>query len=794
MPTAGSLRRGVARVFSMPPREILDRVRQYAAARADLHRYRTGHSFARPESQPESPGRFFFTPAETPALLTELKRVVPRQTNEIVVRAERICRHHFDLLGYEDLDYGAEIDWHLDAVHGRRAPLKPWFKVKYLDFDEVGDSKVIWELNRHQHLVTLAKAYRITGEEKFVREILAQWTSWHKSNPYPMGVNWASSLEVAFRSLSWIWTFFLLLDSPLFTAELRRNWRDALSVSGRHVETYLSTYFSPNTHLLGEALALFFLGTLFPELRLAKRWQRRGWEILNREAARQVRADGFYFEQSTYYHVYALDMFMHARILAGLNGMSIAPEFDRTLERMLEVLLLLSRAGIPLSIGDDDGGRLFDPRRNHAEQMLDPLATGAVLYGRGDFKFLAGAPREETLWLLGLQGLADFDSLPESEPTPDSTALPDSGIYLMHETSGQQLQIDAGPLGAGSGGHGHADALSIGLVRQGHPLLVDPGTFEYVGDSGERARLRGTRAHNSLEVDGHGQSNPAGPFSWSSFPDVKVEKWIVGREFDFFHGTQDGYSRLASPVLHQRWVFHARDSFWVVRDVAQGSGSHQLDISWHIGPTLRPENSSPFVFSNGRSDLALLTPEGHTWSQSVGREYCSPVYGRRTGGSVISFGAHTQLPMDFVTLVMAVEQGQLDLGQLTRINDAAPAKTCGYRYRNSRQEHAFFFAAHQGSWKLDAWGSDAEFLWWRLDRRKDQYTLVLCNGSYVDGPGHRVLTCGKTVSYAEVVSSAGKVELFSSDPEGVVLEESLERVWAARELTAPDGDRKRMGI
>lgn len=794
MPTAGSLRRGVARVFSMPPREILDRVRQYATARADLQRYRAGHTFARSESEPESLGRFFFTPAEIPALFSELRRLVPGQTNEIVVRAERICRHHFDLLGYEDLDYGAEIDWHLDAIHGRRAPLKPWFRVKYLDFDEVGDSKVIWELNRHQHLVTLAKGYRITGEEKFVREIFAEWTSWRQSNPYPIGVNWASSLEVAFRTLSWTWTFFFLLDSPLFTAELRRNWREALSLNGRHLETYLSTYFSPNTHLLGEALALFFLGTLFPDLRLAKRWQGRGWEILNREAARQVRADGFYFEQSTYYHVYALDMFLHARILAGLNGMSIAPEFDRTLERMLQALLLLCRGGIPLSIGDDDGGRLFDPRRNHAEHMLDPLATGAVLYRRGDFKFLAGAPREETLWLLGLKGLADFDSLPDSEPTPDSTALLDSGIYLMHESTGQQLQIDAGPLGAGSGGHGHADALSIGLVRQGHNLLLDPGTFEYVGNTGERARLRGTRAHNSLEVDGQPQSLPSTPFSWSSFPQVKVEKWIVGREFDLFHGTQDGYLRLPSPVLHHRWVFHARDSFWLVRDVAEGSGSHQLDVCWHIGPTLRPENSSPFVFSDGRSDLAFLTPQGHTWAQSVGREYCSPAYGKRTSASVITFGAHAQLPVDFVTLLMAGEHGQLELGRLSRMNDSASGQTCGYLYRNSRQEHALFFAAHQGSWKLDAWGSDAEFLWWRLDRATDQYTLALCNGSYVDAGGHRVLTCGKTVSYAEVVSSAGKVELFSSDPEGIVVEESLERVWAERELTAPDSDPKRVGI
>ena len=62
---------------------------------------------------------------------------------------------------------GLEIDWHCDRVHGKRAPRKPWFRMKYLDFAEVGDSKVTWELNRHQHLVTLAKAYRLTGDQKF---------------------------------------------------------------------------------------------------------------------------------------------------------------------------------------------------------------------------------------------------------------------------------------------------------------------------------------------------------------------------------------------------------------------------------------------------------------------------------------------------------------------------------------------------------------------------------------------------------------------------------------------------
>ncbi len=359
----------------------------------------------------------------------------------------------------------------------------------------------------------------------------------------------------------------------------------------------------------------------------ATQWRQRGWEILESEAAKQVREDGFYFEQSTYYHVYALDIFLHARILAGLNGVPISAPFDETLQRMLNALLLLARAGVPPSLGDDDGGRLFDPTRNRAEHLLDPLATGAVIYRRGDFKSLAGGPREETLWLLGREGLAEFDSLAGAEPSAGATALLDSGVYLMAEEKSEQLVIDAGPLGSGSGGHAHADALSICLVQNGRNLLIDPGTFEYVGNTGERERLRGTGAHNTMQVDGCDQADGTGPFSWKNPPRVNVEQWITGQQFDLFQGSHDGYSRLPSPLIHRRWVFHRKGSLWMVRDLAEGRGSHQLDIAWHIGPSLSVASSEQYSFTGERERLALLTAEGHGWSQNVRRDYWSPVYG-----------------------------------------------------------------------------------------------------------------------------------------------------------------------
>ena len=232
------------------------------------------------------------------------------------------------------MDYGRPIDWHRDAVHGKRAPRKPFYKIRYLDYDEVGDSKVTWELNRHQHLVTLAKAYRLTGDRRYADETLRQWRHWWAENPYPVGINWASSLEVAFRSLSWIWTYHLLQGSP-GVPDLQNEWHRGLALHGRHIERHLSTYFSPNTHLLGEGVALFFLGVLCPDLNAAERWKSLGWKIVLQEAERQVRSDGFHFEQSSYYHVYALDFFLHSAVLASANGIPTPKSFEDTIEKML---------------------------------------------------------------------------------------------------------------------------------------------------------------------------------------------------------------------------------------------------------------------------------------------------------------------------------------------------------------------------------------------------------------------------------------------------------------------------
>jgi hypothetical protein len=763
------------RLIAMDRAEIADRVRQQTVARLDLIRYKAGANFSPRIGAPSGQrAHFFFSPSAVPGLCAKLREILPGTSEQIIARAERICDHRFDLLGYDAVDYGSEIDWHCDRVHGKRAARKPWFQVKYLDFAEVGDSKVTWELNRHQHLVTLAKAYRSSGNQKFAAELFRQWEHWHAENPYPIGINWASSLEVAFRSLSWLWVYFLLADSPAMPASFRGAWLRGLAISGRHIDSYLSTYFSPNTHLLGEAVALFFIGTLCPEIPASGRWRERGWQIVQQEAERQVRSDGLHFEQSLYYHVYAVDFFLHAAVLASANQIPTIVEFDRTVEHMVEALSVLANAGTVPQLGDDDGGRLFDPARNRRKDLLDPLATAAVLFGRGDFKALAGGPREETLWLLGESGIEEFERLPALEPARKSVAFRASGLYVIHGDSGRQLVIDAGPQGAQSAGHGHADALSLTASGDGHELLVDCGTFEYVGAGDERNRFRGTRAHNTLMVAGQDQAEPRGPFGWGRLPHVQAEGWIAGKTFDLFVGSHDGYSRLPNAVIHRRYVFALKSGVWLVRDHAVGYGKHQLDLFWHLGPGMRPASGQENLFVRDQFALRFVTAKGKGWTQTVEEQSNSPMYGRKENHNVLHFATNAKLPAEYETLIISGVGARLGEHGLTKIT--ADPSIAAYRYQSAHSsthssthnEHCIFFSDGK-PWKLEGWSSDAEFLYWGPGATASRRTLICCKGTYVEWSGYSIVTAKRTVLRCEVIESGNQFELISSDPDAVVI-------------------------
>jgi len=486
---------------------------------------------------------------------------------DVIAIAEQIRRHHFPILGLT-IDTGPQVPWRRDHLSGIETGLSYFRRIAYLNVRRAGDHKIIWELNRHQHLVILAQAYLFTGDEANLAEIRAQLESWFAENPFHRGINWASALEVAFRALSWIWVYHLVGDR--MPAELRANWLRQLYWHAWHIENNLSYYFSPNTHLLGEAVALHALGLFFTGLPRAARWEQLGARVTRDQMERQVHADGSHFEQSTYYHVYALDLFLFHAILAKPD----TPYMNK-LERMAEYLhALLGPARTLAFIGDDDGGRFFHPYGRRDQFGRASMATASAVLDRSDWVFDAEDLPPQSVWWLGPSVL----QRKSGEGKWASRLFSDAGLAAMTAGANHAL-LDAGPFGPWGAGHSHADTLSI-VVRSGDQgILIDPGTFTYVGEEKWRNWFRGTHAHNTIVIDGRDQAIAAGPFRWATRPEVNIQSWKTNAGRDLL----EAECSYAGFTHRRRVEFQKPDVILITDEIDGPPGEHDVEQLWHLG-------------------------------------------------------------------------------------------------------------------------------------------------------------------------------------------------------------------
>jgi hypothetical protein len=619
--------------------------------------------------------RFFSAFDNREELVEELRRRFGKEAEaRTIERAEKIMRGRFDLLGFRDLSFGDPVDWHLEPVAGKRTPLSHWSRINYLAASEAGDKKITWELNRHQYFMTLGRAYWYTRDERYAERFAAHLSDWMDRNPPKAGINWASSLEVAFRSIAWLWALYFFLDSEQLTPALFLRVIKFLYLHARHLETYLSTYFSPNTHLTGEALGLFYLGTLLPELLRSKSWRMTGRSILLKELDRHVLPDGVYFEQTSYYHRYTTDFYTHLFILSQLGNEQVDALLETKLTALLDHLMYITRPdGTTPRFGDDDGGRLMNLDERAPADFRATLSTGAVLFNRADYKQVAGELAEETVWLLGKDGAQRFDQLEAHEPQQTSSAFTEGGYYVMRDgwtPAANYLLIDCGPHGTMNCGHAHADALSFELASNGRTLLVDPGTYTYTGSTEMRDLFRTSAAHNTLVVDGESSSVPAGPFSWKQIARTQARRWISREHFDFFEGQHDGYLRLPEPVVHTRSVLFIKNRYWIMRDRIESPGAHRSELRFHFASGSHPlieKEGGAAVRAREVNRAALETfafGAGGEWHEEEG--WVSEAYGALERAPVRVFEARTVGTQDLITFLVPrrAEEGRVQVREI----------------------------------------------------------------------------------------------------------------------------------
>jgi uncharacterized heparinase superfamily protein len=581
------------------------------------------------------PAAFGLDPAAASIIRDAVLSRWPRAADEAARLADRLLAGEYDLLGYRGLSFAAgdeRIDWHFDPVHHRRSPRGFYAAVPFLD-PAVGDHKLIWEINRHQHWLRLGRAAWLTGDHRYAARIVDDLESWMVQNPPLVGINWASMLEIGFRTISWVWSLHCLLGIEHSAMRPGSPWLVDLFIGLHqqltHLERNLSYYFSPNTHLTGEALALYVAGTALPELAASARWAATGRRILLTEIERQVLPDGGHAERSTHYQRYTLDFYLLALLTARqARDREAESQFSDAARRLAEFTRVIAsdRGELPL-IGDDDGGMLWPVTGRPCSDVRDSLALAAVLLERPDLA--PWGPAEEAVWVGGA-GLATAAAWNDGACVPvTSRSFAETGYVVARDASGGHAVLDAGAHGYLNGGHAHADALSLTLSLEHRPFLVDPGTCTYTMDPVLRDRLRGTAAHNTLTMDDRPSSLPAGAFHWRRRTDARLDVSRHNDAFDWAEASHDGFGA----VRHRRSLVRASGSGWLIVDDVVGGGRHTAAAHWHFDPRWEVTADGRrlrAVHADGR-EAWLLHDEGdialYQGDAEPGLGWMAPVYG-----------------------------------------------------------------------------------------------------------------------------------------------------------------------
>jgi hypothetical protein len=654
----------------------------------------------------------FADPIKTASVQKEL---FPRETGQLLVAAERIADVHcWSLLGFGDKCFGApEINWTRDPLSGADWPLDYHADVNLFRGDG-SDARVLWELNRLSQLITLGRAYVVMSEarpsgkahsdgaELLSSEFLRQVRSWRSQNPVGRGANWSCAMEVSLRAMNLLAAFALFLSSPRLDEDALAELLMMFDQHGAHIRRNLEySHIATSNHYMCDVAGLLWLGIMLPELQDARAWRKFGLRELLGELDKQVLPDGADSESSSAYHRLKLELLLYSFLLCRENGI----EIDEKHWRKLRAMAAYTRAYLrpdeqaPL-IGDSDSGQILPIVKRAGDDHAYVVAIADTLFGThasgvqhaGGMRTVhtniqqharavhtnveqharavhtniqqhaGGVRTEEVLWILGEQGVRDYESLSVA-PGVESQAFPDAGIYILRHDD-LYLLFNASGCGLnGRGSHGHNDALSVEVSAFKTAFIVDPGSYVYTADLHERHLFRSTAYHSTVQIDDVEQNttDEKTPFVMGDEAHPRIVKWETNAEFDFVIAEHDGYQRLAQPVTHRRSVrFDRQNRFWLIEDEFSGVGMHHLDMRFHFnaGLEVSADNNAAVARDPHNGARLLIQTLDLEKAPRLEKQFTSRDYGEKEASQAANWPVDTAVPRTLRWLLLPLSAGE----------------------------------------------------------------------------------------------------------------------------------------
>lgn len=500
--------------------------------------------------------------------------------------------------GQEQHSVGAPPDWFLDPASGQRFADggQHWSRCSAF---AGADIKRCWELSRWAWAPLFARAWRLSGDGRFLDGLNAWTQSWCQANPVNGGSNWLCGQEASMRLLHALQAW-RLSDAPA-QQPLASPQRAAFVAA--HLQRIAATesyaQAQENNHWTSEAAALFIGGSCLAALSsthavAGRRWATAGRCALERSVGRLVMADGAFAQNSLTYHRLLLDTL--AQVEFWRRWLDLEFFSDGFAQRCRSATSWLAALVDPISgdgpnLGSNDGAFCYQLHSQGYRDFRPSLQLSAVLfYGQ---HVLPNGPWNEPLYWLAL---SDGSATGVSNTQPPTTAqalqpagngpvtlFPDGGYAVIRPSTASWALLR---LPSYRFRPAHADPLHLDLWHHGVNLLRDGGSYDYNAPEVDLGYFPGIASHNTVQFDGSEPMPRLGRFLWGDWLQQEHSPLLKPGNAPSF--SPDGSSITAAyhgpHGRHQRQVqVAASGNCWIITDNCSGFQQEML-LRWRLCP------------------------------------------------------------------------------------------------------------------------------------------------------------------------------------------------------------------
>lgn len=626
------------------------------------------------------------------AFQKRFSELFPGAVRNIVERAESVCRKQFSMPTGFAAEFSDSINWSDNFIGGSWPYLKPKdflrriFEHGIVTEENLRNLLASMEMNKHHAFVDLAKAFVMTGNEKYAQEFILDIEEWIDKNPVNSGIAWFDPLAVSQRVISWIFALSVFIESSKFIkSDCLLTIMKSLLLHG----TYLYAALSSKTQLVSRSIAcasaLYMLSSFFPEFETSEKWKHDSNRKLENVYSVFFLDDGVCRYRSIGLQILFTEFYMIPFICCRFTGDMPSPAIRSVVERSLEFMMYtmaprrvepkrsvrelpFAFAGQPVNFGDAAATRVWYFSSCSQEDFRNLLCMGACLFNRGDMKYAAGNSfYEDSMWFFRLQGEDAFNDIVSNPPQYMGKAFVKGGYFSFRDTWGRDsvfwmfygnsknpvpfLEDDVNFY------EPHKDIMNFVLYIKGEPVIIESGSYK--GPSDEvppdiNSYMCDYRAHNTILVNRNGYSIQKSIKSSRKYTRFLKTKWRTSDEMDYVCAVNPGFPKEASGVTHRREAVCLKKRKWfVIADTLEGKGefsvSHIFNLAPAVSLTQRRDNGCFIYLKRDNIRMNMIYPGEFSCKYGKKTGVYSPLSGEIKKCDSLTYNAKIQLPCTVYT-------------------------------------------------------------------------------------------------------------------------------------------------